>query len=64
MRNVIARGTRAILTLACLVVAMEGVAAAVRPNPPGAPEISPASLSAGLAILVSGGLILRARRRK
>ena len=63
MRNVIARGTSAILTLACLVVALEGVAAAMVPQPR-APEISPASLSAGLAILVSGGLILRSRRRK
>lgn len=62
MKNVIARGTKAILTLACLVVAMEGVAAAALPR--AAPEISPASLSAGLAILVSGGLILRSRRRK
>jgi len=63
MRNVIARGTRAILTLACLVAALEGVAAASLPTP-GAPEITPASLSVGLAILVSGGLILRSRRRK
>ena len=62
MRNVVARGTRAILTLACLVVALEGVAVAMVPQ--AAPEISPASLSAGLAILVSGGLILRSRRRK
>jgi LPXTG-motif cell wall-anchored protein len=28
------------------------------------PEISPASLSAGLAILAGGALMLRARRRK
>ena len=62
MRDVITRATRVILTLACLVVAMEGVAAASRPNP--VPEISPASLSVGLGILVSGGLILRSLRRK
>ncbi len=62
MRDVMTRATRVILTLACLVVAMEGVAAASRPNP--APGISPSSLSVGLGILVSGGLILRSRRRK
>ena len=62
MRDVMTRATRVILTLACLVVAMEGVAAASLPNP--APEISPSSLSVGLGILVSGGLILRSLRRK
>jgi hypothetical protein len=62
LRDVITRGMRAILTLACLVVAMEGVAAASRPFV--APEISPSSLSVGLGILVSGGLILRSLRRK
>jgi LPXTG-motif cell wall-anchored protein len=40
------------------------VAAATIAHPPAAPEIGPASLSAGLAILVGGGLILRSRRRK
>jgi len=62
LRDVITRGTRAILTLACLVVALEGVAAASLPRP--VPEISPSSLSVGLGILVSGGLILRSLRRK
>jgi hypothetical protein len=62
LRDVITRGTRVILTLACLVVAMEGVAAASRVDP--APEINPSSISVGLGILVSGGLILRSRRRK
>ena len=43
-------------------LASVGSAAAGDPNPVAVPEISPTSLSAGLAVLAGGVLMFRARR--
>ena len=45
-----------------VLLAMVGSAAAGEPNPIAVPEISPTSISAGLAILAGGVLMFRARR--
>ena len=54
-------GSLASLTALVLLGTVSNVAAG---TPVAVPEISPASLSAGLAILAGGALMLRARRRK
>jgi hypothetical protein len=48
----------------CLVLGLSNVAFAGTPGPAPVPEISPVPISAGLAILSGGVLMLRARRRK
>jgi hypothetical protein len=48
----------------CLVLAVSSVAFAGFDVPVPVPEISPTSISAGLAILAGGVLMVRARRRK
>ena len=57
------RNSVSLAALAALVLlgTVSHVAAGV---PAAVPEISPASISAGLAILAGGALMLRARRRK
>lgn len=50
---------------AAVMLAVHALSASVLASPPGvaaAPEISPDSISAGLALLTGGVLMLRARR--
>ena len=50
--------------LAVAVIMLAPTVGASTPNPPGVPEIGPGSISAGLALLAGGVLMLRARRSK
>ena len=58
--------SRRLLWAATAVVAMVHGSASVAASSvtPAVPEIGPASISAGVAILAGGVLMLRARRRK
>ena len=58
MRNLV---SLAALTALVLLGTVSHVAAGV---PTVVPEISPVSISAGLAVLAGGALMIRARRRK
>ena len=53
-------GYVALVTLALAAAVTDAIAG----GPIAVPEISPASLSAGLALLAGGVLLVRARRRK
>ena len=62
MRNLSAAAV--VFASLCLVLGVSGMAFAGFETPAAVPEISPTSISAGLAILAGGVLMVRARRRK
>lgn len=62
MRVQVTKWVRAVIGVMLSVHAMGGDALA-QPGPAPVPEINPASVSAGLALLAGGVLVLRARWR-
>jgi len=60
MREMIRTG----VCLAAAIVVLAARVGASSPTAPGVPEIGPGSISAGMALLAGGVLMLRARRSK
>jgi len=62
MKNLVVRGVAMFVAAMGVVAGTAGVALSSEPVP--VPEISPASISGGLALLAGGVLMVRARWRK